>query len=73
MIISPAKQAVLLRLLTAASGTFETFGRDVRMSARGKTGHCGNIVVGPNLTSGLLCRTTLPSLNDVVEYARRQG
>ena len=35
-------------------GTFETFGRDVRMSARGETGHCGNIVVGPNLTQS--CR-----------------
>src|SRR5215470_47949 len=34
-------------------GTFETFGRDVRMSARGETGHCGNIVVGPNLTDAV--------------------
>jgi hypothetical protein len=34
-------------------GTLETFGRDVRMSARGETGHCGNIVVGPNLTDAV--------------------
>ena len=40
----------LLHLLRSPHGPFETFGRDVRMSARGETGHCGNIVVGPNLT-----------------------
>ena len=50
----------LLHLLRSPLGTFETFGRDVRMSARGETGHCGNIVVGPNLTRSRLRRRWLP-------------